>query len=187
MIGVNPPGHFLWDAKTTDEQIRRYVDAYSKDKTCSKRTSQPRGIDEGDRGRHTRPLVLSADQGREPATCASRPSTGSRNRAAGERPPFVTDDARLMALRGRGRCERVLIPIAPGRWPSHGIRLGRVCRRREGRRPSGERLLLLRRAGAQFEPRLCGNGVRLGRRPPDRWLARRAGRGRLQPGADVER
>jgi pimeloyl-ACP methyl ester carboxylesterase len=38
MIGVNPPGHFLWDAKTTDEQIRRYADLCSEDKTCSKRT-----------------------------------------------------------------------------------------------------------------------------------------------------
>ncbi|HEX6702280.1 MAG TPA: alpha/beta fold hydrolase, partial [Gaiellaceae bacterium] len=25
MIGANPPGHFLWDAKTTGEQIRRYA------------------------------------------------------------------------------------------------------------------------------------------------------------------
>ena len=25
MIGVNPPGNFLWDAKTTGEQIRRYA------------------------------------------------------------------------------------------------------------------------------------------------------------------
>lgn len=25
MIGVNPPGHFVWDARTTDEQIRRYA------------------------------------------------------------------------------------------------------------------------------------------------------------------
>jgi pimeloyl-ACP methyl ester carboxylesterase len=38
MIGVNPPGHFLWDAETTDEQIRRYADLCSKDDTCRKRT-----------------------------------------------------------------------------------------------------------------------------------------------------
>ena len=25
MIGVNPPGHFLWDTKTNDEQIERYA------------------------------------------------------------------------------------------------------------------------------------------------------------------
>jgi len=38
MIGVNPPGHFLWDAQTTNEQIGRYSDLCSKDDTCSKRT-----------------------------------------------------------------------------------------------------------------------------------------------------
>jgi len=38
MIGVNPPGNFLWDAKTTDEQIRRYAALCSKDATCRRRT-----------------------------------------------------------------------------------------------------------------------------------------------------
>jgi pimeloyl-ACP methyl ester carboxylesterase len=38
MIGVNPPGHLLWDAKTTDEQIRKYSALCSKDDTCRKRT-----------------------------------------------------------------------------------------------------------------------------------------------------
>lgn len=31
MIGVNPPGNYLWDAKTTDEQIERYARLYSRD------------------------------------------------------------------------------------------------------------------------------------------------------------
>ena len=38
MIGVNPPGNFLWDAKTTDEQIGRYAADCAKDAGCSKRT-----------------------------------------------------------------------------------------------------------------------------------------------------
>jgi pimeloyl-ACP methyl ester carboxylesterase len=38
MIGVNPPGHFLWEPKTTDTQIRAYAELCSKDTTCSKRT-----------------------------------------------------------------------------------------------------------------------------------------------------
>jgi pimeloyl-ACP methyl ester carboxylesterase len=38
MIGVNPPGHFLWDAKTTDEQIGRYAALCAKDDTCRQRT-----------------------------------------------------------------------------------------------------------------------------------------------------
>jgi pimeloyl-ACP methyl ester carboxylesterase len=38
MIAVNPPGNFLWDARTTDEQIDRYAALCSKDDDCSKRT-----------------------------------------------------------------------------------------------------------------------------------------------------
>jgi len=38
MIGVNPPGHFLWDPKTTDAQIRRYSRLCADDASCSGRT-----------------------------------------------------------------------------------------------------------------------------------------------------
>ena len=38
MIGVNPPGHFLWDAKTTGEQLRRYAELCARDERCRKRT-----------------------------------------------------------------------------------------------------------------------------------------------------
>lgn len=38
MIGVNPPGHFLYDPETTDGQIRRYAVLCAKDDTCSERT-----------------------------------------------------------------------------------------------------------------------------------------------------
>jgi pimeloyl-ACP methyl ester carboxylesterase len=43
MIGVNPPGNFLWDSKTTDEQIRKYSALCSKDATCRKRTNDLAG------------------------------------------------------------------------------------------------------------------------------------------------
>jgi hypothetical protein len=35
---VNPPGHFLWDAKTTDEQIGRYAALCAQDESCRSRT-----------------------------------------------------------------------------------------------------------------------------------------------------
>ena len=35
MIGVNPPGNFLWDAKTTGEQIRRYAALCAQDDELS--------------------------------------------------------------------------------------------------------------------------------------------------------
>jgi pimeloyl-ACP methyl ester carboxylesterase len=38
MIGANPPGNFLWDAKTTDEQISRYAALCSNDASCRSRT-----------------------------------------------------------------------------------------------------------------------------------------------------
>ena len=39
MIGVNPPGDFLWYAKTTDAQIRRYSRLCAKDAVCSNTTT----------------------------------------------------------------------------------------------------------------------------------------------------
>ena len=38
MIGVNPPGHFLWETQAADEQLRRYADLCANDASCSKRT-----------------------------------------------------------------------------------------------------------------------------------------------------
>ena len=38
MIGVNPPGNFLWNPKTIDEQIGRYARLCAQDATCHKRT-----------------------------------------------------------------------------------------------------------------------------------------------------
>jgi pimeloyl-ACP methyl ester carboxylesterase len=38
MIGVNPPGHFLWDPRTTDEQLEHYAELCSRDNTCLART-----------------------------------------------------------------------------------------------------------------------------------------------------
>src|SRR4029079_18204770 len=38
MIGANPPGHFLWDARTTNEQIERYATLCAKDERRSTRT-----------------------------------------------------------------------------------------------------------------------------------------------------
>lgn len=38
MIGVNPPGAFLWDADTTDEQIGRFAALCADDETCRSRT-----------------------------------------------------------------------------------------------------------------------------------------------------
>jgi pimeloyl-ACP methyl ester carboxylesterase len=38
MIGANPPGHFLWDAQTTGEQVRGYAALCAQDASCRSRT-----------------------------------------------------------------------------------------------------------------------------------------------------
>jgi pimeloyl-ACP methyl ester carboxylesterase len=38
MLAVNPPGHFPWDEKATDEQIGRYATLCGEDPTCRRRT-----------------------------------------------------------------------------------------------------------------------------------------------------
>ena len=38
MIGVNPPGGYLWDARTTGEQIHRYAGLCAQDPGCRTRT-----------------------------------------------------------------------------------------------------------------------------------------------------
>ena len=38
LIAVNPPGHFLWDPKATDDLIGRYSRLCADDSSCSKRT-----------------------------------------------------------------------------------------------------------------------------------------------------
>jgi pimeloyl-ACP methyl ester carboxylesterase len=39
MIGVNPPGHFLWDTQTFDSQIGHYGELCSEDPACRSRTA----------------------------------------------------------------------------------------------------------------------------------------------------
>jgi pimeloyl-ACP methyl ester carboxylesterase len=39
MIGVNPPGHFVWEAATIDRQIEQYSQLCAKDAGCSQRTA----------------------------------------------------------------------------------------------------------------------------------------------------
>jgi pimeloyl-ACP methyl ester carboxylesterase len=43
MTGVNPPGNFLWDPATTDEQMRRYADLCAADPACRARTDDLAG------------------------------------------------------------------------------------------------------------------------------------------------
>ena len=68
MIGANPPGNFLWDARTTDEQIGRYAALCANDASCRSRHAGSRRLDSLGLRRHAGPLVVPADQdGQRPA------------------------------------------------------------------------------------------------------------------------
>ena len=74
MIGVNPPGHFLWDPKATDEQIGRYSRLCARGRGLQQADRRPRRLDAQDGRAHARPLLGPADLGG--ATRGSRRSTG---------------------------------------------------------------------------------------------------------------
>ena len=57
MVGVNPPGHFLWSAKATDAQIERYAELCAQDDEVQPPDRRPRRDDAADRRRHTRELL----------------------------------------------------------------------------------------------------------------------------------
>ena len=97
MIGVNPPGHFLWDAKTTGEQIRRYAALCAQDDSCraGRPTSPPRS---------TRPRRTSRSAG-----CSSR-SRRATSRRRVLRPDGRDHRRRRTARRPRGRSTRCSPP-----------------------------------------------------------------------------
>jgi pimeloyl-ACP methyl ester carboxylesterase len=72
MIGVNPPGNFLWDARTIDEQIRKYSALCSKTSpAASGPTTSPRRSRQLPRASRTTGSFCRSSG----ATCVSPPST----------------------------------------------------------------------------------------------------------------
>ena len=74
MIGVNPPGHFLWDPKTTDEQIRRYAAPLCEGRHLQQAHRRSRRVAERQTAA-TCPTGAGSCRSRR-ATCGSPPSTG---------------------------------------------------------------------------------------------------------------
>jgi pimeloyl-ACP methyl ester carboxylesterase len=69
MIGVNPPGHFLYYPGTTDEQIDRYAALCAKDDSCRARTDD---LSASLRHRTPRSRTAGSSCRSRRATCASR-------------------------------------------------------------------------------------------------------------------
>ena len=178
------PGTSSGTRQTTDEQLGRYAGPLREGRELPQADRRPRRLDAADGREHARPLALPADPGEHRADLHVLRAHGvDVGDGAAER----ADDDRLVALGGRGRRERALAPVARRRSSlPEAVRLGPVRLGREAGRPGGEGVLRLRHAERRLEPRLCRDGVRLGRRPPGRRLAGRPGRERVQPHADVE-
>ena len=72
MIGVNPPGNFLWDARTTGEQIERYAALCANDASCRGRTPDLAASIHSAYDEMSGPLVVPADQeGQRPGSARS--------------------------------------------------------------------------------------------------------------------
>ena len=147
MIGVNPPGHFLWDAKTTDEQIGRYAAPLRAGRDLQQADGRPRGVDARGRPRTSpsRWLFLPIEKGNVADRRVLRADGDDRRRRRRSPAPMTIDS---LALRGEGRRERALAPVADGRaGVPRRVRLGRRGRRRPRRRRA-PRALLRRRPRA---------------------------------------
>ena len=153
MIGVNPPGHFVYDPKVTDAQIRHYSDLCAKDASLQQADGRSGRIDGAHRRGHPGPLDVPADQAGERAARVLLRFDGNDVRRGAD---LVADDDRLVALGRKGRRERVLVHV-----PDGGHRLPRVVRvGRAGRHGhpgcSGRRGLLLGRRRPRLDPRQPG-------------------------------
>ena len=85
MIGVNPPGNFLWDAKTTGEQIRKYAALCAANADVPEPHARPRRLDPLGSSSTSRALLVPADQeGQRPGSRLLRPDERDcgRRRAA---------------------------------------------------------------------------------------------------------
>ena len=113
MIGVNPPGHFVWDAKTTDEQFHRYATLCDKDETCSARTDDlvaTIGRVNGDIPDRWGFLPIKEGNVRTAAFFGLMGTSFVR----GDGGALGSGDSELLDLGGQGRRKRALVRVA--RW-----------------------------------------------------------------------
>ena len=162
MIGVNPPGNFLYSGTETDQGIELYSALCAQDPACRARTAN-----------------LAASMQHTAANMPSRwyflpikpgnvlvgtflgltdETSGGGGVLAG---PNTLD---FVDLRRAWRPGRLLAAIGDGRaHPPHVVRLGRVCQHRAGRRAARRALFQLRR-GPGLDHRQSLHGVLVGGR-----------------------
>ena len=170
MIGVNPPGHFLWDGqghRRADPPLRRAVregrDAAARRTDDLAASMRRTAADIPDRWWF---LPIKKGNVRLASFFGLMESTSAGGAALG------ADDARLVALGGRRRRERVLVHVAAGRPRlPRVVRLGRRRRGRPRPTPRPPRRYFSADRRPRLDPRRPGDRLHLGRRPPGRRLA----------------
>ena len=162
MIGVNPPGHFLWTPRSTDEQIGHYADLCATDDGCSRRTDD-----------------LAASMRRTAADIPDRwvflPIKEGNVRVASffglmettsEAAPLsapMTLDSWLSAAEGDASGFWFHVAAGRPRLPDV-VRVGRAGRHRASRTLRPREALLLGRRRPRLDPRQPGHRLHLGRR-----------------------
>ena len=163
MIGVNPPGNFLWDAeddRRADRSVRRAL--LRTTTTCREGHRRPRRVDQADNRRDSRRLVVPADQGGQRASSAPSRARWRRPRTSAGRSRAVTIDT--LARRDRATMRAGSGSLStPGRSSprAQGFVWGESPPPRRIDAADGGRLLLRDRAGSGSRTRQPRHGVRL--------------------------
>ncbi len=182
MIGVNPPGNFLWNAKTTGEQIRRYAALCAQAQELPQPDARPRRVDPLRLRQVPEPLLVPADQeGQRPRRRLLRPHQRDlrrrrpARRAADDRhAPLRSTRATAPRVRGCSRSSpQLVVPARAG--------LGRRRRRSAASTPTYGRRLFATRRRPWLADRHPRHRPPLGRRPPARRLAGEPRRERIHP------
>ena len=125
MVGVNPPGNFIYSGAEIDQGIERYSALCAKQPACRARTANLAASMKHTAARHAEQLVLPADQ------AGQRPGRDVPRAHGGDLGGFATvraDDPRLVDLRRAWRPERPVAaidgwPISPSPSRSSGASL----------------------------------------------------------------
>ena len=170
MIGVNPPGNFIYSGAEIDQGIERYSALCAQQPACRARTGNLAASMQ-----HTAAhmpsrwyfLPIKPGNVRVGTFLGLTEATGVATVRA--------DDPRLVDLRRARRPERPVAAIGDGRaHPPLVVRLGRVCQHRDGRRAARRALFQLRR-GPGLDHRQSPRGVLVGGRRPCARLAGQSG------------
>ncbi len=178
MIGVNPPGHFLWDPKPTDALIGRYSRLCAQDPSCSKRTDDlAASIRKTTAHMPDRFWGLPIDRKGSARRLLLRPGGVDLRVGAA----LGADDLQLVAL-GRATATRAgcgSCRFWPS-WRSPSRSSGASSRPSVGPTPARQSATSRRHTPQRLDPRQSGNRVSLRGRRSDRRLAGQPGRERLR-------